>query len=123
MAIARKTTGVRPLEGSTVRRRVAGAAIEVGEVVAMQADGKVDPADTTAAKANGLGIALQAAGDGDPVDVVVYGPVLAVTGATPAAIIHASDTAGEPAESAGTNAGVLGYAESATVIFVSPVVA
>jgi hypothetical protein len=35
-------------------------------------------------------------------------------------LIYASDTAGEPSESAGTKDLVVGYAESATVLFVQP---
>ena len=123
MAIAQKTTDVRPLETAIVDRRTAGATITVGQVVALQADGFVDPANTTAAKANGLGIALNAANDGDPVDVVVYCRALAVTGATPAAVVHASDSAGVVAESAGTNAGVLGYALTTEILFIGPALA
>jgi len=90
----------------------------------MQSDGYVDPANTTSAAQKVVGVALQAASAaGQVIDVVVFGPVVCVTGATPGAIIHASDTAGEPAESAVTNAGVTGFAESATVVFVRPEVA
>jgi len=120
MAIARKTSGVRPLETAIVDKRVAGATIVAGQVVALQNDGFVDPADTTAAVANGLGVALTDANAGGTVDVVVYGRVLCVTGATPAAVVHASDNAGEPAEAAGSNAGVLGYALTSEILFVAP---
>lgn len=126
MAIARNTTveTIKPLNGSIVRRYTAGAAVEAGEIVSMQSDGYVDPANTTSAAQKVVGVALQAAAAaGHVIDVVVFGPVICVTGATPGAIIHASDTAGEPAESAGTNAGVTGFAESATVVFVRPEVA
>lgn len=124
MAIARDTTAknIKPLEGAIIRRYTAGAAIAAGEIVSMQSDGFVDPANTTAAAQKVVGIALQAASAaGEIVDVVIFGPVVAITGGTPGATLHASDTAGEPAESAGTNAGITGYVESATVAFVRPV--
>jgi len=126
MAIARDTTAdnIKPLNGAIMRRYTAGAAVAAGEIVSMQSDGYVDPANTTSAAQKVVGVALQAASAaGQVIDVVVFGPVVCVTGATPGAIIHASDTAGEPAESAGTNAGVTGFAESATVVFVRPEVA
>ncbi len=126
MAIARDTTAdnVKPLNGAIVRRYTAGAAVAAGEIVSMQSDGYVDPANTTSAAQKVVGVALQAASAaGQVIDVVVFGPVVCVTGATPGATIHASDTAGEPAESAGTNGGITGIAESATVVFVRPEVA
>lgn len=128
MAIARQTTVdlIKPLEGAVIRRFTPGAAIAAGEIVSMSSDGFIDPADTTSAAAIVVGIALEAAtGAGAPekIDVVVSGPVSAITGGTPGAVVHASDTAGEPAESAGSNAGVTGYVESATVAFVRPEVA
>lgn len=125
MAIARDTTAanIKPLDGAIVRRYTAGATIAAGEIVSMQSDGYVDPADTTSAAQQVVGIALQAAVSGGRVDVVVHGPVKAITGGTPGADLHASDTAGEPAESAGSNAGIAGFVESATVAFVRPVTA
>lgn len=126
MAIARDTTAdnVKPLNGAIIRRYTAGAAVAAGEIVSMQSDGYVDPANTTSAAQKVMGVALQAASAaGQVIDVVVFGPVVCVTGATPGATIHASDTAGEPAESAGTNGGITGIAESATVVFVRPEVA
>lgn len=124
MAIARDTTAehIKPLEGAIVRRYTAGAAVAAGEIVSMQSDGNVDPADTTSAAQCVTGIALQAASAaGQVIDVVVYGPVKAITGGTPGATLHATNTAGEPGESAGSNAGIAGFVESATVAFVRPV--
>jgi len=126
MTIARDTTAdnIKPLNGAIIRRFTAGAAVAAGEIVSMQSDGYVDPANTTSAAQKVMGVALQAASAaGQVIDVVVFGPVVCVTGATPGATIHASDTAGEPAESAGTNGGITGIAESATVVFVRPEVA
>ena len=123
MAIARDTTAknIKPLQGAVVRRYTTGAAVAAGEIVSMQSDGFVDPADTTSAAQTVVGIALKAASAaGQVIDVVTYGPVKAITGGTPGATLHATDTAGEPGESAGTNAGVAGYVESATIAFVRP---
>lgn len=119
MAITRNTDAetVKPLEGALTRRRTAGAAIEAGECVTMQSDGAVDPtAAGTMTRCDG--IALQDAAAGDVIDVVYLGPVEGYTSSTVGATIYASNTAGEPGESAGTNTIYVGYAESATVLFV-----
>lgn len=125
MSIARDTTAehIKPLQGHIVRRYTAGATIAAGELVAMQSDGYVDPADTTSALATIVGVALTAAVSGQVLDVVVFGPVVCVSGGTPGAILYASDTAGEPAEAAGTYTSIAGWVEQATVVFVNPVAA
>ena len=123
MSISRNTTAstIKPLEGAIIRRYTAGAAIAAGEIVSMSSDGFVDPADTTSAVAKVVGVALQATtAAAQRIDVVVHGPVVAVLGGTPGATVHASNTAGEPAESAGSNAGIAGFVEAATIIFVRP---
>jgi hypothetical protein len=123
MSIARDTTAanIKPLEGVVIRRFTAGTTIAAGEIVSMMADGYVDPTDTSAFTGAAIvGIALDAAIVGDRVDVVTYGPVQCTTGGTPAAIVYGSDTAGEPAESAGSKSAILGFNESATVVFVRP---
>lgn len=124
MAIARNTTAetIKPLNGAIVRRYTAGAAVAAGEIVAMQSDGYVDPANTTSGFMQLVGIALQAAtAAGQVIDVVVFGPVVAITGGSPGAVLYASDTAGEPSESAGTNTAICGWVEAATVAFVNPI--
>ena len=125
MAIARDTTvdNIKPLEGAIVVRYTPGAAIAAGELVSIEADGNVDPADTTSAASVVVGMALQAASAASTpgkIDVVVHGPVVAVTGGTAASTLHATDTAGEPGESAGSNAGIAGFVQSATVVFIRP---
>lgn len=129
MAAARDTTvaNIKPLDGAIVRRFTAGAAIEPGELVCMQSDGYIDPAiGTSVAAAQTLGVALTprnqgtAYAAGDVVDVVTFGPVKCMTGATVGALIYVTDTAGELGESAGTKATIAGIAESATVLFVRP---
>lgn len=123
MAFGRNTTAelIKPLDGAVIRRYTAGATIAAGEIVSLMADGYVDPANTsdfTAACV--VGIALKAAVAGQRVDVVTHGPVVCLLDATPASLIYASDTAGEPAESVGTKDVLVGFAESATVLFVRP---
>lgn len=123
MAFGRNTTAelIKPLNGSIIRRYTAGTTIAAGEIVSLMADGFVDPADTAAMTgACVLGIALKAAVVGDRVDVVVWGPVVCLIDATPAALYYASDTAGEPSASVGTKDVLVGFAESATVLFVRP---
>lgn len=125
MALARETDSklVKPLDGAIVRRFTAGSAIEAGEAVAMAADGAIDPADASAITlAMALGVAI-GPGDyaaGDRVDVVTFGPVVCMTGATIGDVVYVTDTAGEPSHTAGTKVSILGMPESATVLFVSP---
>ena len=123
MAFGRNTTAelIKPLDGAVVRRFTAGATIAAGEIVALMADGYVDPANTTDfTAACVVGIAIKAAVSGQRVDVVTLGAVVCLTDATPGSLIYASDTAGEPSESVGTKDVLVGVAESATVLFVRP---
>jgi hypothetical protein len=123
MAFGRNTTAelIKPLDGAVVRRFTAGATIAAGEIVALMADGYVDPANTTDfTAACVVGIAIKAAVSGQRVDVVTHGAVVCLLDATPGSLIYASDTAGEPSESVGTKDVLVGIAESATVLFVRP---
>ena len=98
MALGRKTdlTLVRPLGSGDhkafIRKGTLGAATEAGEIVAMQSDGKYDPA-----AASGVilfaGVAVQSGGDGDAVDIVMYGPMEVLTGATPGTGLDAASSA------------------------------
>lgn len=123
MAFGRNTTAelIKPLDGAVVRRFTAGTTIAAGEIVALMADGYVDPADTSAfTGAVVMGIALQATAAGGRVDVVTHGPVVCLLDGTPANLVYASDTAGEPSETVGTKDVLVGITESATVLFVRP---
>lgn len=122
MAIARDTTAanIKPLSGAVVRRYVAGATVAAGEILHLETDGYVDPADNTSAADEAIGIAVQAASSGDTIDVVVFGPVKCLTGATIGGTVFTSATAGEPTQTDDTNMTAVGYAESATVLFVLP---
>ena len=110
---------VKPLEGAILRRGTLGATVTAPGPVTMQSDGKWDPTDTSAAQVT-VAIPLQSGVDGDVVDLVVGGPVVALSGATPGTLVFASDTAGAFDTAVGTKDTKIGYAESATVLFVQP---
>lgn len=126
MAFGRKSvlSQVRPLvvpsdPRTIIRKGTLGATTEAGEIVALQSDGKWDPA-----AASGVvlfaGVAINGGADGDPVDVLRLGPIEVLVDATPGTAIYISDTAGEYSETAGTKSHIIGFAESATVLFVHP---
>jgi len=127
MAFGRKSTlsQVRPLvvpsdPRTIIRKGTAGAAIEAGEIVCMQSDGYWDPADASGVQLY-CGVAVASAdAAGDPIDVVLMGPVEVLIDATPGTAIYISDTAGEYSETAGTKSFIIGYAETATILFVHP---
>ena len=125
MTITRQAdaTLVKPLEGAIVRRFTAGSTIEAGEAVAMASDGAIDPADSsnvTLAMALGIALGPSDYAAGDRVDVVTFGPVVCMTGATIGDVAYVTDTAGEIEHAAGTVDAIIGMPESATVLFVSP---
>lgn len=126
MSFGRKSvlTQVRPLTvpsdpRTVIRKGTLGATTEAGEVVALQSDGKWDPAIATGVVLF-AGVALNSGGDTDPVDVQLYGPCEVLVDATPGAAIYIADTAGEYATSAGTKSYIIGYAETATILFINP---
>ena len=122
MAFGRDTTAehIKPLNGHISRRYVAGATVAAGEIVSMQADGYVDPSNCTSAADPPVGVAVQAGVAGDTLDVVVFGPVVCLTDGTKGAAVYNSTTAGEPAASQSGNNQIVGWAESATILFVNP---
>ena len=110
MAIGRQTLAhlIKPSRVATVIQGTVGAAIEAGELVTCQSDGFWDPAIATGVVTN-VAVAVTAGAVGDVIDIVTAGPIACLTGATKGAIVYVSDTAGEPAESAGTKSAVAGY--------------
>ena len=108
---------VKPLEGAIVRRGQLGATVTAPSPVTLQSDGKWDGTDTSAAQLV-VGVALQSGVDGDWIDIVMFGPVLALSGATIGSLVYASDTAGAFDTAAGTKSTIIGYAESATILYV-----
>lgn len=121
MSIARDTTAanIKPLEGHLLRRGTAGATVAAGEIVCLQSDGYWDPADGTSTAQLAVGVSLQAAAATGAIDIVTYGPVKCLTGATPGTLVYVG-TGGEPVATAATKSTIIGYAESATVLFVQP---
>jgi hypothetical protein len=119
-AITKKAhADTRPLEGAIVRRITLGATTTAPAPVTLQSDGKWDPTNTAAAQLT-VAVAIQSGGDGDRVDAVVFGPMAAFTGATPGGLVYGSNTAGAFDDAAGTKSTIVGYAESAEILFVRP---
>ena len=110
---------VKPLEGAVLRRATLGATTVAAQAITLQSDGFWDPTNMTGVQLT-VAVAIQGGAAGDIVDAVVYGPVVAMSGATPGALVFASDTAGAFDTAVGTKDLVIGYAESATVLFVKP---
>jgi hypothetical protein len=123
LAVQTDLTLVKPLEGAIVRRYTTGAAVTAGSPVALDSSGYVQHADGNSSDPAAdmvLGITLQtAAAAAERVDVVVFGPVSCMTGATPGAYTYISDTVALPDHTSTSN-GLIGIAESATVLFVRP---
>lgn len=123
---------VRPLEGAILRHYDAGGSINAGDAYYVAADDDVEATDANAAATSeGLGIIVAGsdAGEtafeaGDAVTGVVFGPVGGFSSLTPGAKQYISATTGAITESAPTGAGtwtkIIGYAESATILFVMP---
>jgi hypothetical protein len=124
MSATRQSTAelVKPLVelGAIVLRFTAGATIAAGEIVGMSSDGYLDPSDSTSAADEAIGIAVTAAVEGGTLDVCVFGPIECMTAATPGATVFNSSTAGEPSETSGGNDTAIGWAMSATRLFVNP---
>ena len=113
-------TDIKPLNGAIVRKGTSGAAVTKGHPVTLQSDGYWDHTDASTAQLT-VGIAVQtASGSGEVIDIVRYGPVQCTSGCTPGALVYASDTAGGMDTAAGTKDLVIGYSETATVVFVQP---
>ena len=121
MAVGRNAVAeqIEPLHGSVSIPVKLGATTEAGEIIALQSDGKWDPAIATGAVLTDA-VAVQGGGDGDTVDAVVYGPVLCLTGGTVGALVYISDTAGTYSDTAGTKSAYIGFAWDAVTLFVRP---
>lgn len=120
MAVARLTTlAIQPLSGSIREQGVLSATTEAGELVSMDSNGKWTPTVATSVVLT-VAVAVQAGVSGDTIDLVLSGPVKCLTGGTPGALVYASDTAGEPSDTAGTKSTVVGYARTADTLWVRP---
>jgi hypothetical protein len=126
MAFGRKSvlTQVRPLTvpsdpRTVIRAGTLGATTEAGEIVALQSDGKWDPADGNNVNLF-CGVAITGGEDTDPTQIVVFGPINVFIDATPGAAYYISDDAGEYSATAGTKSFIIGYAETTEILFVHP---
>lgn len=121
-AVTRTKANVRPLAGAIVRRGEAGDTIQAGEIVYLNGTSGWAPTAGGAAataKARGVMVSPEDAVDGDQIDVCVFGPVEGYSGMTPGAQHFVSNTTGEVDTATGTKTKIVGYAESATVLFVN----
>jgi len=118
---------VATLPGAITRRHVAGGTLSVGQLVSLSTDGYVDPADGNVAEgtlARPIGIVVASydgetsIASGDPVTVCVFGPVSGFSSMTPGDNHYLSDTAGRINDAVGTYDKIVGYAETASVLFV-----
>ena len=112
-------TDIKPLQGAVIRRGTLGNTVTKGHPVTLQSDGYWDHTDTSAAQLT-VAVAVEGGAVGDRVDLVHYGPIQCLSGATIGALVYGSDTAGAYDDAVGTKDLVIGYAESATVLFVKP---
>jgi hypothetical protein len=130
-AISVTPSKIRPLNGATIRRRPAGAALNVGDAVYIDTNGKVQQAvangTQAVVQARGIVVAVgifgaTAANTDDMVDIVVDGPVTGFSGMTPGGAVYVGTTAGKLDQTAPATTGqykyVAGYAEDDTTIFV-----
>jgi hypothetical protein len=129
-SISLTAADIRPLNRAIVRRYDAAGSGGVGDAVYIDSNGAAALADADAdasSRVKGIVVAVEGGGTtfaaGDRLDVVTHGPVAGYSGMTPGAFVYASTTAGDidsaaPAGSSGDYVHVVGYAESATVIYV-----
>ena len=108
---------VKPLEGAIVRRGQLGATVTAPSPVTLQSDGFWDGTDTSAAQLT-VGVALQSGVLGDWIDIVMFGPMVALSGATIGSLVYAADAAGGFDTAVGTKDVIIGYADTAEILFV-----
>lgn len=124
---------VRPTIGSIIKPIQAGEIVDVGESVYMASTGKVlltDADVAVTARSIGLVVAIGAYGKlssvaDEMVDVLLWGVTEGFAGLTPGELLFASIVPGAidpvvPAGSSADFAWVVGYAFSATSVFVNP---
>jgi hypothetical protein len=115
------------LPGAFGRDVDAGGAGDLLDTVYIAADDDFEVADgNDADQAKARGIVTSIAGGktafvaGDRIHVTFYGPVTGFSGMTPGDTLYQSDTAGALADAAGTNSHKVGFALTATEVFVNP---
>ena len=121
MATIAQGTDIKPLKGAVIRRVTLGGTVTKGDPISQQTDdAKWDMADGSAAQLT-VAVAVQGGVVTDVVDAVVLGPIQCLSGATPGVLVYPSDTEGTFDDGDGaTKKTVIGFVESATVLFVLP---
>ena len=121
---------IRPLPGCIIRRFTAGGVIGVGQPVYVSANDTVKAADGSAvATAACIGVLVAvggaspasriAAASGDPVDVVLFGPVAGYsTNMAAGAYFYVDDDEGVISTAAGTKSTIIGVGLSGSVMLV-----
>lgn len=100
VAVTAAKVGLVDPKNADVKSYIAGSTITKGQVVAMDTDGTVDPADSTVAGGylyqQVQGIALCGGGAGQAIDVCQRGELygFTVSGMNPGALLWLSETAG-----------------------------
>jgi hypothetical protein len=132
MADIAKTAGdIRPLTGAVTRRGVLGGVATPGDAVYLDgANGwkKADADGEASAQARGVvvsnGNGSTSFASGETVDIVMEGPVEGYAAMTPGGAAFVSTTAGALDQTAPATTGdfpfVVGFAETATVLYVRP---
>lgn len=115
---------VKPLNGAIVRKVKLGATVTAPSPVTLQTDAKWDGTDTSTAQLT-VAIAVQSGVDGDTVDAVFYGPMVAFSDAAVGTLVYGSDTAGAFDDAVGTKDLKIGHVEddasgTGTILFVDP---
>jgi hypothetical protein len=119
---------VRPLEGCIIRRFTAGEVMTPGQPVYLSGNNTVSLCDASAVATNGcIGLVVSnqngavSFASGDPVDVVLFGPVNGfATNLAAGTVVYTDDDAGVLADAAGTKDTVVGIGLSTTVLLVRP---
>lgn len=124
--VTRTKVNTRPLTGFSSRKGLAGGTLEGGEAVYLDGANGWKPADAdAAASANAKGVVVQKdVVSGGGFDIVTRGPMPGYSGMTPGVDYFVSTSPGEICPYADLGSGDypcrIGWAESATVLFVDP---
>jgi len=120
-AVARTAAEARPTNDHLTLEVTMDVAVQAGQHVYIKANGKGALANAGAAGTMpSRGVATMDCPAGRAVALVVHGKFGGWSGMTPGATIYASGTAGESDTAAGTVPQKIGFAVSATDIFIHP---
>lgn len=131
MAITFTSAEIRPLRGAVPRNYRAGGACTVGYAGYLDSNGYVQHADADVSEAASRGRGVIVASkdgetsiaSGDRCSMVVFGPVGGFAGMTPGAPVYIDTTVGTYTHTKPTGGAYqqsIGWAESATVLWVNP---